>query len=428
MWCRALKNCNLIKTICKFVMVILVFALTGCEGEASSGKDSYDNTAACWQTYILNATLRIIDQLFTDSASKVVNGGPTVILIGFSVWMAFKLLKVLSSFKEESIGEVWTEIGHKLFLCSFCAWGVYSVANVKEIVDIYVIPVYNALLELSSRTLDMKSETIQLPANIGSISYSGQVQPTCTAVMDANSIKNSISPMASCLICNIGARLNAGVKVGLFLISNGSIAGVIVGAIISLCFFLAKLGFVLYLVDALFRINFAVVLIPIFIMGIPFPYTRKWSLHTFLMFINSSGAMLFMGLLVSICVGTLQQILRYIGPQLDAGNTDGMGPVMMAILMIAILLFNVPGFAISLADKFVEGGGSTEAMKKISKFVIDLAKKVGYAALSYVTQGATQEVTDALQEYERIREIHDTAKQKLSQVRNKLNDIAGYNG
>ena len=81
-----------------------------------------------------------------------------------------------------------------------------------------------------------------------------------------------------------------------------------------------------------------------------------------------------------------------------------------------------------MADKFVEGGGSTEAMKKISKFVIDLAKKVGYAVLSYVSQGATQEVTDALQEYERIREIHDTAKQKLSQISDKLNDIAGYNG
>ena len=428
MWYRAFNNNNLIKTICKFAMVMLVFALTGCEGETSNASSAYEKNAACWQAFILEATLKIIDKLFLDSSTKVANGGPTVILIAFSVWMAFKLLKVLSSFKEESVGEVWTEIGHKLFLCSFCAWGVYSTANIKEMVDTYIIPVYNAFLDLSSQSLDMKSETIQLPAGIGSINYSGQVQPTCTATMSTNSIKESISPMAKCLICNIVARLNAGIKVGSFLIGTGSFAGVIVGMIISICFWLAKFGFVFYLIDALFRVNFAVVLVPIFIMGIPFPFTRKWSLHTFLMFINSSGVMLFMGLLVSICVGTLQQILRYVGPSLDAGNTEGMGPVMMAMLMIAILLFNVPGFAVTIADKFIEGGGSSEASKKISKFVIDLAKKIGYAALSYVTQSATQEVTDALQEYERVREIHDTAKQKLSQINNKLNEIAGYNG
>ena len=96
MWYRALKNCNLIKTICKFVMVMLVFALTGCDGETSGSSGSFDRTAACWQSAILDATLGIIDTLFKDSSAKVANGGPTVILIAFSVWMAFKLLKVLS--------------------------------------------------------------------------------------------------------------------------------------------------------------------------------------------------------------------------------------------------------------------------------------------------------------------------------------------
>ena len=425
MWYRAFDKHNFFKTISKILMVMVIFALTGCDHEASDATASYSRSASCWQAYILNACVKIVDHLFDGASQKVANGGATLVMVGFAVWLAFKMLKVLSSFKEESIGEVWTEIGHKLFLCGFCAFGVYSTANLSWMVSTFIIPVYNSFLELSSRVIDMKTENITL-GDFGSTSYIG-VTSTCTATADIDSIKNSILPMAQCLVCNITQRLNAGIKVGTFLIGNASVAGMFIGLIILVCFLCAKFGFVLYLVDALFRVNFAVILVPIFIMGIPFPFTRKWSLQAFLMFINSSGVMLFMGLLVSVAVNSLQTIMRYIGPDLSEGNTDGMGPIMMAMLMISLLLFNIPGFAITLADKFFQGGGSPEASKKISKFVIDLAKRVGYAALSKATQGITETITDKLQEYEKIREMMDSAKQKMSKINNKINEIAGYN-
>ena len=422
-YCRGNIHSKL-NTICRCAMVLLVLFLSGCD-DAKGTNRSYDGSAQCWQGHVLGAALKIIDTLFSQSSAKVANGGASVVLIAFSVWMALRLLKVLSSFKEESIGEVWTEISHKLFLCGFCAVGVASSSNISEMIGLFVVPVYNTVLELASAAVDIDPKPISMK-QFGTVSYAGTT-PTCKAVADISSLKNSILPMAQCLICNVNARLNSGIKIALYIMSSGNVAAMVIGLIVLFCFLCAKFGFVLFLIDSLFRVNFAVVLLPIGIICVPFAFTRKWALHAFLMFTNSSGVMFFMGLLVSIIVGTLQELMRHLGPSLDTGNTQGLGPVMMALLMISILLYNIPGLAVSLADKFFQGGGSADAMKKISKFVVTLAKKVGYAVLGSATQGATTELTDSVEKAEELYEAYDNMKQMKNKVTQKINEIAGRN-
>ena len=72
--------------------------------------------------------------------------------------------------------------------------------------------------------------------------------------------------------------------------------------------------------------------------------------------------MLFLGILVSLSVGSLEYILETFA-QNDAfteANLVGQGPVLLSLLLIATLLINIPGMGVALADKFIGGGRGLE--------------------------------------------------------------------
>lgn len=422
-----------------FFVVAFVLLLAGCnekDGQGALGGDkNYEVQSSCWQTKIISAVLRIVNSLYEQSSEYVTQnamstGGAAVIAISFSIWLALKLLKTLPSFKEENLGEVWTEIGQKLFVCGFCMYIVYEPENISWAIKTFLLPVYNTILELGLRILKATSTTSQQNlGEYGTLSYMYNYS-MCEVGDIANGtslkIKEAITPMANCLVCTISDRLNTGIKLGVDLVCTLRLSGIIVGLIVMFLFTAAKYSFVLFIIDSLFRLNFAVFLLPIFIIGIPFNYTRKWSKHCFLMFLNSAGIMFFLGLLVVIAVGALEQIINAIGGDFNEYNIEGFGPMMLSVLFISFLLVNIPGLGVVLADKLIGGGGGDEFQKKITKFVMNTAKKAGAAILGSVTSNTSKLFTDTLEKYETSREALDTARKIKNDMTSKLNQLAGY--
>lgn len=115
--------------------------------------------------------------MFSDASGKVANGGSTIVMFGFAIWMAFRMLKILPSFKEENLGEIWTEIGQKLFLCAFCAWCVSDSGMISWTLKTFVVPIYNAILELGAQILGQvkPSKTITL-GDFGDVTIQRQLQ------------------------------------------------------------------------------------------------------------------------------------------------------------------------------------------------------------------------------------------------------------
>lgn len=414
-----------------FAMVLMLCSCNKMGDGSGSEEGNYNAQASCWQTRVISAVLMIVNSLYKKSTDYVTQnamttGGTAVICIAFSIWMAFKILKSISSFKEENLGEVWTEIGQKLFVCMFCAWIVYNTDNISWSIKTFVMPIYNTILELGVRLLkESATASAQDLGFFGRILYTNNYS-TCE-VRDLTEgsldLKEAISPMANCLVCAISDRLNSGFKIGIALICTWKIAAIIIGLFVLFLFLAAKFFFVFFIIDGLFRINFAVFFFPIMIIGVPFSYTRKWSKHCFLMFLNSSGIMMFIGLLVAISVSVLERIVGNIGNLFSISNTEGAGPVLLSVLFIAFLLVNVPAQGVALADKFIEGGGTDAFQKKVSKFAMTVAKKTAATILSTLSKSMTRKITDALEKYENTKEIADTIKQ----VANKANSLAGYN-
>lgn len=420
-----------LKTLRSICGVVLLFLLTGCvDGEdVSSGNDSnFEAQGSCWQANIISLLLSQVDDLFSKTSDKVTSGGGAgVILLAFSIWMAFKLLKILPSFKEENIGEVWTEIGQRLFLCSFCAWAVSNDAMIMEVINLFVVPIYNTLLELGADVLGQEQVASVNLGIFGEVTFNGSYNRCEAGTLNPSDIRGGIEPMAACLTCSISDKLNTGIKISLGTMATANLGGILVGLMMLLIFIAAKFCFTFCVIDALFRINFAVFLFPVLIMGIPFPYTRKWSKHGFLMFINSAGILLFLAILIGASIKAITFIFNDYSSSLTKENVEGMGPVLLSMFMLSLLFINIPDMAVSLANKFIGGGGTDAFQKKVSKFIIRVVKKTASVALSAVTQGATDNITKSLEKYESLREAIDTVKQKKNALSNSLNSLAGYN-
>lgn len=416
----------------------LMFFLSGCENDddtSLSGDGNFNSQATCWQAQIADTVTAVIDILYNDSSRKVIQGGGNLMLVAFAVWMAFKLLKVLASFKEESMGEVWTEIFQKLFLVAFCSYFIFSSA-IDDAINLFVLPIYQTMLELGLRGLNeqggglLQHLTEFLLGDFGTILF-GHEEACPTelqlSVTDGH-LREPIRIASNCVICEINSRLNSGIKIGVTLITSLQLFAILLGIIIILLFTAAKFGFVLFLIDALFRLNFAVFLLPVLLMGVPFNYTRKWSKHGFLMFINSSGIMMFMCLLINICVMTLEGMLQeFIGESFSLFDAASIATPMLGMLLVSLLLVNIPGFAVILADKFIGGGQGKEFAEKVSKFVQDVGKKIGAKVIDTLTDGATTTVNEMLDKYEHTRRAMDAVKQVKSKVSNAVNSLAGYN-
>ena len=423
----------------------LMLFLSGCENDndtSLSGDGNFNGQAACWQAQLADVVTAILDTLYNDSSRKVVTdaAGGNLMLVAFALWMAFKLLKVLASFKEESLGEVWTEIFQKMFLVAFCAWFIIPNPVTKEThmddaINLFVLPIYQTLLELGLRSMseDGGGTLIHLKnfplGDFGTIDFTHATAcPTelSLSVTDGH-LREPIRVASNCVICEINSRLNSGIKIGVVLISSLQFFALLLGVLIVLLFTAAKFGFVVFLLDSLFRLNFAVFLLPVLLMGVPFNYTRKWSKQGFLLFINSSGIMLFMGLLINICVLTLEGMLNdFVGDDFDLAAAASITTPMLGMLLVSLLLVNIPGFSITLADKFIGGGMGPEFAKKISKFVEDMGKKAGAKIIDSLTDGATTTLTEMMEKYEHTRRFIDTVKQIKNKASGALDSLAGY--
>lgn len=416
---------------CLFTFVFLggCDQLVNPDGTASN----FNSQANCWQTKITHAVTEVVDKLYNDGVAQATSGGANVILVGFAIWMAFKLLKVLASFKEESVGEVWNEIFQKLFVCAFCAYFLGAGGGVGEAMNLFVIPLYNEVLTLGINMTSVTKETlgsIEL-GSFGTINFAHGFKGCPEgATVSAGALQGAVQGLSDCMICGINARLNGGLKIGLGLISTLSPGPVVVGLVIIPLFSFAKFAFVLYVVDSLFRVNFAAFLLPILIAGVPFRYTRKWSKHALLMFLNSAGCMLFIGLMIGLAVGALENIFAdYAGKgELEPEKVEGIaGSMLLGMVLISLLMFNIPGQGIVLSDKFIGGGTSLVFAKKVSKFIQNSIKIAAEIIVLIITEGASEGATETMNETEATMQLLQEMKQKTQNVNKAINSMAGRN-
>lgn len=442
---------NLLKIIC--LLLCVIFLATACSndgdtegGTFASGSDSDPDAVAkaqrqCWQGALLKTFYENLGSMSISVYNKLTNEDLlSVMMIAFAFWMAFQILRHVSSTSPESIGEFWTKVLRKAALCAICGTLASSTENIMYALNTFVFPIYITLLEFCAQILEIvgKDDTIQ------AIKLSGATDnETCEVfpysmrgcgIENADNIKISATSFPTepmnlmiCMACAVGAKLDIGYSIAMKTLSLPGLAPVFVAIFLIATFTIAKFGFALYIVDSVFRLDMMVVIAPFLIMFYPFEQTRKWTGVGFKIILNSAAIMLCLAILVSMTIQAMMNVLS--NPKMginfgDKAAFENFGVIPITLIFMGIIILKSSGLAVTLSESVTGGGGDTRFQKKMAALLGTVAKGLFVLA----TWGSGKAVTTAIEHSERLKALHDKvqkAKAKVNKVRNTMNRIAG---
>lgn len=410
-----LKSVDILKLIKGLLAACLVvFMLTACNGNdqentaqtplATSSSDgstladdwngSSDKDASlCWQTEIVNVLYDIMGKVALTTYRKMTGGAMSLVMVAFAIWMTTRLVKQLSSFKEETMGEVWTEIAKVFFLCIFCGLIASKVDLLVIVLGDVIFPIYNAFLEFAAELMRVVvpqsgGQTVSIfgvDVNIDS-QVTCAAKETVTLTASSDGFPDSPKQMMDCLICAASNSLSFGMTLAFNTLRNTSFTAWIVGLFVLACFMFVKLAFAFYLVDTIFRFTVMVVMLPLMIMGFPFEKTRGLLSQGVKNMVNSAAFMMFFALIISLCIQAIQTILNSFKDVFTGNDAfKDFSIPFVCMMMIAFLVISSVQIAGKLCDSIVGGSSNATFQKSAKALIVGAAKWVGSLGMKLVS-------------------------------------------
>ena len=360
----------------------------------------------------------------------------SLMVLAFALWLAFQVLRHVSATSPESIGEFWTKVLRKAAICFACGYLASSPTNIIYVINTFVFPIYMTLLEFAAAILSMMS---QKSCSLLDVVIDGETEPVNFTIADggcsvpagtsmqmsSSSFPQEPLDMMSCMACAVSDQLNAGYTVALRGVFGNGIFPFIVGIFLMAAFLIAKWGFVLYLVDAIFRMVMMIVIMPFLILFYAFEQTRKWSNVGFKIILNSAAIMLCLAILVSMTVFAVNELLTANGNQYgDLEQYQSFGTIPLSLIMMGFIIIKATGMAVTMSESVSGGGGDTKFQQKVAALIGTIAQ-VSFEAL---TSGAGKVATVAVKYSARLKALRDKvqkAREAMNKARQAMQRAAG---
>lgn len=462
---------NILKVLCIVLCTAVLLSACGDEENARQSKGANEDQVAASQRFecpstgdgksvmqneqpdaenscngqkhqcIQGSILKIFYESLGDMALTVYGKVTTedllsLMVVAFALWMAFQVLRHVSATAPESLGEFWTKVLRKGALCFACGFLASSPTNILYAINNFVFPIYLTILEFAAAVLSlMASGAASLrevrvgdgvePVNFG-LSDSGCSIPAGTSLqMSESEFPQQPLDLMSCMACAISDQLNAGYTVALRGVFGNGLFPFIVGLFLMAAFLIAKWGFVLYLVDSIFRLVMMIIIMPFLILFYAFEQTRKWTNVGFKVILNSSAIMLCLAILVSMTVFAVNDLLTADGNTFgDLEEYQNFGTIPLALIMIGFIIIKATNLAVSLSDSVTGGGGDTKFQQKAAALIGTIAQ-YSFEAL---TSGAGKIATIAVKYSARLRALRDKvqkARAAMSKAQQAMSRAAG---
>lgn len=438
-----LKNVDINKFL-KLLMIILsvVFMATSCsynENLEDNKNSAMPQTASdedisgyaneqrtCWQTSILSVLYKTMGEVSLGMYTKITDGALAMMMMAFAIWLSIRLLKHVSSFTEENMGEVWSEVLQKLFVCIVCGLLASSTENILFLLNSIIFPIYNAFLEFGSVILAQANEgksggtvTFTTKATVFMFGETWELgKPIiCKAAKmtpaNLSAFPDSPREMMECMICAVNERMNLGYALSFKVLRAPGVTATVIGLFILGCFTIVKLGFVFYLVDSIFKFTVIMVMLPILIMSFAFKKTKKWASFGFFTVLNSAAFMMFVAIMMAMALLAMEQVMRdnadiFVEGE-DYRNFREFSVPFICLMLIGFLIVSSINIAQEVSSSLVGGSGGNNFQKK----VVVIAKMVG----SWITGG----VSGAIGKIGVVKK----AKAKAGDMKNKFLNLAG---
>ena len=456
------RLCNICKVIC--LILCACFLLSACsenvsgdgqgtllynkdadDGQGGTKTEDIKDITAAHQTCLPGAILKMVytslGKMTTDVYKTLTSENLfSLLILAFTVWMAYQILKHVSSTTPESIGEFWTKIIRKAAICTICGILASSPENILYAVNTFVFPIYVTILEFTSLIMEQlgKAPEAQTTA-IKLFGFIGNGEQICEAFvnkvstckfssaaavqMTTSSFPTEPLELMSCMSCVISDRLSMGTDIAFRLMATASWTAVITGIFILASFIITRIGFALYLIDGIFRLNMMIIIMPFLILFYPFEQTRKWSIKGLQIILSSAAIMLCLGLIVTMTVFAMEKLLIDKSMQIPYGDPKQymtFGVVALSLLFMVFIIKQSCSMAVQLAGHITGYSGDTGLAKNIKSIV----QWAGGIVLAAFTMGASFAWSTAYRASAKVRKI----QQAYEKVKNKMNNMAGRGG
>ena len=342
--------------------------------------------SGCWKGVILEKLYDLAATTTESIYEKITKGALAFIMTAFAVWLSFKVLGHVSSFAEENPAELWTEVLQKFFMCFACGLIASSPQTVFFILNLFVFPIYEALLEFSSAilatTADSAGSDLQ-EFKIFNVTIAGWGKEDSLYCKAPVGIKTATSAfpsgpkaMMSCMVCLLSKKLNLGFFVAFQTMKAPGLMPFFVGIFVFFSFLFVKLGFAFFLIDTIFKMAMMLIIFPLMLLALPFKATRSWMKKCFFQILNSAGYMLFITIFIAMAILAIKEVvLTY--KEIFARDGASMKELSVPIVSLALLCFLLTS-STTIAQKttstLVGGDSSANFQKKlagVAKSIID---------------------------------------------------------
>ena len=427
-----LKNIN-VKSCLRIGLMLfaLVFVLSACSGEDNQGHETKavgDNdgsnadshkSAGCWQKDILTVVYKSIGMTVMDMFKKLTNGALNLMFTAYAVWLAYRLLRFVSSFAEENPGEMWNEIIRKAGICLFCGFLASNSTMTLTVVNDLLFPIYNAFLELGAEIMSAGVEGYAVDSfkalgeDVSASDYPLKCSATNLSAPVNNEFPKSTEEMMNCMICALSQRLVFGMKVSLAAMNTG-VTGFVVGFIMLASFVVVYLSFTFYMVDSIFKFGVMILMLPLLILSFAFGPTKEWTKKGFSNIMESAVLMMALCILLTMAIVAMVVMLQD-NPKIfsDASGFSDVTIPMMCLLLMAFLVSGSIKVSTQLAGALIGSKVSTKTQEKV-KAALQL---VGKVLLNLVTYGFGSKVTAVLNKLKTV--------QNYKKLKSTLRKMAG---
>ena len=465
-------NFNILKSLKMLLSaVVVVLTLAGCSNDteqAPMGSEQdpvaiAENHAECWQSGVIDLLYDLTGTAAISAYRKLTDGALPLMMVIFALWLSYRLIRHVSSWTEENMGEVWTEIAKKFFLCFVCGLIASRFDLLTLVLGDVIFPIFNAFLELASEFLQLEhpiernvvhnmidagidrdlliNGTLEtgIPMNAQTMNavsihdndsivdftifgYNFGFNPvmTCYAgdlghiTSESTGFPKGPQVMMDCMVCSMNSALGFGQKLAFAVMASASFMRWIVGLLVLICFWFVKLGFVFYLIDAIFRFTVMVMMLPVMIMGYPFPQTKNLLSRGVANMLSSASFMLFFAIIITVCIKAISLVLKNLEDNkiwADQAAFDDFSVPFVCIAMICFVLISSIKIAGKLSNTFVGGGFSSQFQKTAKALIMGSIKMIasfgGRALLSLLPESIRFK---AIEKFEGGMRLIDKAK------------------
>ena len=428
------------------ITTVLFLSACGKDGDTDSvigeniATNCDENDADCRQALCMGCTLL---ELMYNAASKHVmsmhasltGGAMAVMMVGFSIWLALRLLKFVSSVTETNAGEVWNEIVRKAFICLICGLLASSSGGLLFVMNMLVFPVYRAFMELGIAILNnsLSSETPTTFTVFGSTLQVSDINLRCSIEGDfmaskENGFPASLITAMVCMMRMVSGYLTIGSEIALeSMRQTSAVMGTVMGIVLYAFFWVVKVGFSFYLVDMIFQMSIILLLLPLYVMSYAFGPTQSWAKKAFSNVLASSAFMMCFSIIVATVlvamVSMLQKYPAIFDPDPDAleASMQDLSIGFMCLLLIGFLVYGSMGVSQQLTSALLGAKVSANFQKNLKAAV----QAIGGAILSGVGMLFTWGMSLAPQSSIRLIRAIGNVNEKTKAYRAKIRRLAG---